>query len=253
LPQAGVYRLVVPVEARARALARIAYERGAREVVILAPAMSYGTKASQAFTDELGRLGGHVGQTITYPKGQKSFTDEAKKLKGLRFDAVFVADSADSLELIAPQLAVVNLVVAPPGAKVPKGGRAVLLLSTAEGLAPRYLRGSGRYSMGAIFAPGFYPDESDPVIGPYVKGFRAAYGSEPTVYDAYAADAVACIREAVGTGATTRAAVTTALGKIEIDGLTGTVKFDAARGRADTGRLFTVDSNSGGAFIRALP
>jgi ABC-type branched-subunit amino acid transport system substrate-binding protein len=164
---------------------------------------------------------------------------------------VFVADTADRLELIAPQLAAFDLVVVPPGSTArPPKGRHVLLLSMAEGLRPKFVRGAGRYCVGAVFAPGFYPDDTDPVIGPYAVRYRAAYGEDPTYLDAYAYDAVLAIRAALGAGATTRSAVATGLAGVRFRGLTGEVRFDAAHDRADAGLLYTVTTDSGGPAIR---
>jgi len=235
-----VYRVVVPVELRARALARAAYAAGARDFAVLAPDMAYGARASKAFKDEVTRLGGKVTVDLTYAKDATSFVDPVKKVAGQPFDALFIPDTAARLELIAPQLAVANLVVAAPGARKPKRGRTVVLLSTAEALAPAFLRGSGRYTVGALLAPGFYPDDTHERIGPYVQKFRAAYGVDPTYLDAYAYDAALCVRAAVEAGATSRAAVAQALGRQTIWGLTGQVRFDDARGRADEGVLFQV-------------
>jgi ABC-type branched-subunit amino acid transport system substrate-binding protein len=235
-----VFRVVVPVELRARALARAAYAAGARDFALLAPDMAYGTRATKAFKEEVTRLGGKVTVDVTYAKDATSFVDTVKKVAGQPFDALFVPDTAARLELIAPQLAVANLVVAPPGAKKPKRGRTIVLLSTAEALAPGFLRGSGRYTVGALLAPGFYPDDVSERIGPYVQRFRAAYGVDPTYLDAYAYDAALCVRAAVEAGATSRAAVAQALGKQSVSGLTGQVRFDDARGRADEGVLFQV-------------
>ena len=151
---------------------------------------------------------------------------------------------------MAPQLAVANLVVQPAGAGKPARGRAILLLATAEALTPKFLRGSGRYSTGALLAPGFYPDDADPRIGPFVARFRAAYGGEdPTYLDAYAWDAALVVRAAVEGGAKDRVAVAAAIAVGVVTGVTGEVRFDSAGARADAGVLFTV---VGGTAIRAV-
>jgi branched-chain amino acid transport system substrate-binding protein len=237
-----VFRVVVPVELRAQALARAAIAAGAKEFAILAPDMTYGTRAAKAFRDEVGRLGGTITADVSYAKDSTSFTDPVKKLAKVSFDALFVPDTAARLELIAPQLAVVDLVVKAPGAKKPRRGRGILLLATAEALSPAFLRGSGRYTVGALFAPGFYPDDTDARIGPFVLAYRAAYGADPTYLDAYGFDAALCVRTALVAGIRGRAAFTTWLGRATVQGVTGDVHFDQDRGRADPGRLYQVVS-----------
>jgi branched-chain amino acid transport system substrate-binding protein len=241
-----VYRVVIPVEQRARSLARAAYAAGVRDFAILAPDMAYGQRAGKAFKEEITRLGGKVTLEVTYAKDATSFVDQVKKISGTPFDALFIPDTAARLELIAPQLAVANLNVTRPGAKKPKRGRNIVLLSTAEALAPAFVRGSGRYTVGALFAPGFYPDDQHERIGPYVQRFRAAYGADPTYLDAYAYDAALCVRAAVESGAGSRAAVAQALARGQVAGLTGVVRFDEARGRADDGLLYQVASDAAG-------
>jgi len=141
-------------------------------------------------------------------------------------------------------------VVQPTGERRPRRGRPIALFSTAEALGPKFLRGSGRYTKGAVLAPGFFPDEADPRIGAYVARYRLAYGEDPTYLDAYAYDAALVVRAAVEAGARDRASLGAALAAGKTPGLTGDIAFDAARSRADRGVLFVVTAD--GATIRAL-
>jgi ABC-type branched-subunit amino acid transport system substrate-binding protein len=234
------FRIVISVEARAQALARHAYGAGARRFALLAPEIPYGQRAGKAFTDEVRRLGGEVVTEVGYAKDAKAFVEPAKKLAAADFDALFVPDTAARLELIAPQLAVLDLKVQGALLPQPKRGRGILLLATAEAITPKFLAGTGRYTVGAILAPGFYADASDALLAPYVARFRAAYGEDPTYLDAYAYDAALLVRAAVESGATDRATVTARLGEASLAGLTGTIRFDPRRQRADAGLLYVV-------------
>src|SRR5262249_39734768 len=178
-----------PAAARAGACAGWAVAGGARRFAILAPDIPYGARAAAAFQKEVEARGGTVVASEKYKKETTSFVEPVGRVAKASFDALFVPDTAAHLELLAPQLAVADLLVAPPNAKKAKRGRNVLLVATAEALAPRFLRGSGRYTNGAALAPGFYPDDADPRIAPYVQRFRVAYGDDPTWLDAYAYDA----------------------------------------------------------------
>ncbi len=249
-----VFCIVVQAESRARALAAYARGQGAKRFAILRPDMAYGTRAGKAFEDEVNAEGGQVVGTVTYAKDAVSFVDAAGKLSKLDFDAVFVPDTAAHLELIAPSLALVDLIAQPASAKKPRHGRAILLLSTAEAMSPKFIKEGARYAAGAAFAPGFYPDENDRQIGAYVTRYRAAYGDDPTYLDAYAWDAALVVRAMVENGAADRDAVARGLsalgGRSTVHGLTGDISFDASRGRGDRGLLYVV--NSDGTSIHAL-
>lgn len=247
-----IFQVRHSAEERARALARWAHARGVRDVAILRPDNGYGRAVAAAFRAETERLGAQVVVEATYDPGATSFGSAVKKLRK-PFGALFVPDMANRLELVAPALAQANLISAPIDAKKPKHGRKILLLSTAEALTSSYLRGSGRYSLGAVLAPGFYPDREHPLIGDFVDRYEQAVGRAPTVYEAYAYDAALAVRAAVEAGAATRSELAGALLSQRVRGLTGTVSFDSGRRRADDGRLFTVVQTEAGDFaIRAL-
>jgi ABC-type branched-subunit amino acid transport system substrate-binding protein len=259
-----VFRAVIPVESRARALAAWALAQGARRFAVLAPDLPYGSRARAAFEKEVSAGGGQIVATETYKKDATMFVEPVGRIAEKDFDALFVPDTAARLELIAPQLAVADLVVAPPGRKPPRPaggkkakGRPILLVATAEAITPKFLRGSGRYTLGAVLAPGFYPDDTDARSSAYVARYRQAYGDDPTWLDAYAYDAALLLHGAVESGAHDRPGVAAALAAASpahpVAGLTGDIAFDAAHARADRGRLYTVVVEGAAQAIRVLP
>jgi ABC-type branched-subunit amino acid transport system substrate-binding protein len=247
-----VFYVVHTAEDRARMLARHAIEVGVRDFAIFAPRSGYGRAVGRAFRDEVQRLGGQITVQVDYPDDARSFVEDVKRLRG-PWEAVFIPDQARRLELIAPALAAENFIATPIEARPPRHGRKMLLLSTAEFLAPAYLRSTGRYSRGAVFAPGFYPDRADPEIGRFVDRYEEAFGRAPTTLDAYAYDAALAVRAAVEGGARTRAEVGAAMVRGVVPGVTGRVGFDSARERAGSGVLYTVAEDEDGSYaIRAL-
>lgn len=239
-----VFHVMHSAEARARALARRAYARGARKFAVLAPDSGYGRAVTAAFTAELQRLGAAVVSEQSYPAETKSFTSVVKKLSGA-WQAVFVPDQADKLELIAPALAAAGFVPRPFGEKRAPGGKPVLLLSTAEGLKEGYATDAGRNSIGAMLAPGFYPDLDDPVARSFIERFTAANGHSPGAIDAYAYDAAQLV---AATGAGSRGQVADGLPGLRLAGVTGELAFDASHRRSDDGVIYTVvpaDDGSG--------
>ncbi|MFH0902630.1 MAG: penicillin-binding protein activator, partial [Pseudomonadota bacterium] len=249
-----VFHVIVPVDQRARALARYAWKQGARVFAVLAPDIAYGKRAAQAFADEATKLGGRVAANLTYPKGATTFVEPVGKLSSLAIDALFVPDVAARLELIAPQLAASDLVVRTPGrSKEPRRGQPIVLCATAEALSQRFIRSAGRYAEGAILAPGFYPDDADSRLRPFVTRFRAAYGGEdPTYLDAYSYDSALVARTAVQTGAKEPETLAAAIASKTFAGLTGDIRFDSDGLRADAGVLYTVVIEEGQYAVRAL-
>ncbi len=251
-----VFYMLQSAETRARALALHSVERGVRRFAVMRPSGGYGRVVGAAFAAEVAALGGTIVGEAIYQRNSTSFGDVIATLPG-DFEALFIPDRGDQLALIAPALAAADLVAQPRSAKPrtrqPKVGRGFLLLSTAEFLAPSYVRGAARYSLGGILAPGFYPDALDPRIGDFVTRYERAYGKPPTPLDAYAYDAALLIADAITSGRGSRAAISAYLAEAEILGVTGTVAFDDSRRRRDRGLLYQVVQTEDGAYaIRAM-
>jgi ABC-type branched-subunit amino acid transport system substrate-binding protein len=231
-------------EARARELARRALALGVKRFAVMHPESEYGTTTSAAFVAAVEQGGGKIVSTTTYKKETTNFAPVAKKLSG-EFEAVFVADEAEKLGLLAPAIAASGFQPKPFGTKKTKKLNPVLLLSTVEDLKAAYLAAAGRHSEGALFAPGFYPDDSDPASKTFIERFTAAFGHSPGATEAYAYDAA---QLAASGGASGRASLVQALEKGTLGGVTGTIRFDSAHRRVDPGVVYTVVEETGGAF-----
>src|SRR5262249_15502233 len=147
--------------------------------------------------------------------------------------------------LIAPAIAASGAV--PKAVPFPKkvlGGRPVLLLSTADDLTADFLASAGRHAEGGLFAPGFYPDDGEPAIKPFVDRYTMAYGKPPRATAAYAFDAA---QLAAAAGSAGRAGLAATLATGQLAGVTGAIKFDPDHHRADPGLVFTV-VDTGGQF-----
>ena len=242
-----VFHIRHSAEARARTLARLALGKGVTRFAVFAPDSGYGKAVTAAFADVVEKTGGAIVKRVTYPKDTRSFAKQAKEL-GDGFDALFVPDSADALALAAPAIAAAgNIPRALPFPKKVLGGRPILLLSTAEDLTNDFLTSAGRHAQGALLAPGFYPDDADPVTKPFLDRFVVAYGHAPGAGEAYAYDAAQLVAAAGGAKAT-RASLASALAGGTLAGVTGAIKFDADHRRADPGVIYTVVEETGGAW-----
>ncbi len=242
------FQLIHAPEARVAELARRALKLGVREAAILAPDSASGKRLRDAFRKQFTAGGGKVTVEATYVAGVNTFSTAVASLKKASFQAVFVPDAADRLELIAPALAFADLWPQPfPVARAKSGGakvpRKILLLSTANDLSPKLIQNAGRYVQGALLSPGFFADENDDRAHAFVEAYRTAYGQDPHAAEAYAYDGVRLLRGATETGAHTRSEVLKTLASGAFPGLTGTVRFGPDHGRIDPPMVYIVDGD----------
>lgn len=239
-------------EARAAALARTALELGARRFAILGPDSASGKRLAAAYRAAVQAGGGTISGHITYQPTATSFSAEVANLRRLPFDAVFIPDDANRVELIAPALAVADVWPRSPRQFTNtaresfvsgSGRREALLLSTAIGLSAKFVRSVERYIQGALFCPGFYPSE-DMRSASFVTRFRETYGAQPSATDAYGYDAMSVLKGAVERGAKTRADVLRILTSQSFEGLTGDIRFGADHTRIDSPIIYVVDGDT---------
>jgi ABC-type branched-subunit amino acid transport system substrate-binding protein len=239
-------------EARAAALARTALSLGARKFAILGPDNASGKRLSAAYKHAVEAGGGTVTGHVTYAPAATSFSTEVASLRKIPFDALFVPDDANKLELITPALAVADLWPRSPrqafaAAHSPTlsvvGRREALLLSTALGVSGKFIHNVERYVQGALLCPGFYPSD-DMRSANFVTRFRETYGAQPSATDAYGYDAVSVLRGAVERGARTRADMIRILSTQSFEGLTGDVRFGPDHNRVDSPIIYVVEGDS---------
>jgi branched-chain amino acid transport system substrate-binding protein len=255
-PGAGstAFQILHPPEIRAAELGRRALVLGARRFAVLAPDSTNGRRLTEAFVRAVTTGGGRVTAQATYPAGASAFSASVARIRKAPFEAIFVADDASRLELVAPALAAADLWPEPYGtpAQPPAPGapprRGVLLLSPAVGLGPQLLRNAGRYVQGALLAPGFFADANDPRSGSFVGQFRTLYGQDPGAADAYGYDAFRLLVSAIGGGAKNRSDLLRTIATAPFEGVTGTIKFGADHTRVDPPPVYVVSGDA----IRAL-
>jgi ABC-type branched-subunit amino acid transport system substrate-binding protein len=245
-------------EARARALAKRALAEHLTTFLVLRPDNLYGKSVGDAFMEEIARGGGTlVGSAVDYPQDASATTlvklVNAGKL-GSGWQAVFVPDTAAELELVASAINGDKSRIIKPirtkKTKALKGAQPVVLLATAEGLEGKFLANTGNSADGALLAPGFYADDTDPAAKDFLDRFKGAYGGDPKANEAYAYDAA---QLAAAGGARSRGALADTIAHGAIPGVTGTIQFDAAHRRADPPHIYSVVQEDNGYAIRLLP
>lgn len=247
-----VFHVMHSAEARAHTLARRAGKLGLQRFAVLRPENGYGAAVAAAFKAEVAAQGGAIVVEVTYKADSKSFAGIVKKLSG-SWQAVFVPDASDRVELIAPALAAAGFLARPAGTKKATGGRPIVLLSTVEGVGDDYVREAGRYSEGSLLAPGYFPGAVDELGLAFERIYLDATGKTPTAVDAYAYDAVRAIAAVVADGARNRGELVRRLASARLDGVTGSISFDGNHRRADDGMVYTVEVDGGGtATVRSM-
>jgi len=251
--QSTAFQLVHDADARVRALAQVARARGIRSFAVMAPDNDLARRNVEAFRQAVTTLGGQIMVEVKYAPAATAFTKEVDALKKQRWEALFVPDSAEKLELIGPALAVADLWPQPATAVLaavrekPKkrtaaaNRRNILLLSTAPGVSKRTLTRAGRYLQGTLVTPGYFADPDQASASRFVSEFKGLYGHEPSASDAYGFDGVHVLRACVERGARTRADVLRMLASGgEFQGVTGVIHFGTDHGRQDRALVYEV-------------
>ncbi|MFH2010557.1 MAG: ABC transporter substrate-binding protein [bacterium] len=232
----AIFRAVHSPVQRARALAaHLSATRKVQRVAVVHPDNGYGRRVGAAFAAEATRRKLTVAATVAYRRSDTTLYKQFQPLVAKGVQAVFVADSAVRLELVAPQLALAGLQAAST-ARLGRGK--VLLLSTAEGLRSRLVKNVAHAVAGAILAPGYYPDAADPVLGGFVAAFTKVFGHPPGRYAALGYLAVQRIRGLLVRKAWGRVSLVRAL-RAQRDAKARPI-FDKNGERADAPRLYQV-------------
>jgi len=155
------------------------------------------------------------------------------------FDALFIPDFASKVALIAPALAVEDVVTTTCDTRellrlrrmTGRGDlQAVQLLGANGWDDPVLVDKAARYVECSIFVDGFFAASERPATRSFVQAFREKHGHPPSILEASAHDAARMIRQVVERGAATRDGVRAGLAEMKgFQGATGDLSFDARR------------------------
>lgn len=189
-----MFSLVPSNAPRAHRLAAFVHQLGkGKRVAIINPKSVFGRSMATEFRNAIESSGGVVVTTIEYPPTTKVF-DNVEPLQHVSFDTVFVPDRAQTVGRIASALANIGTWSTAQGRPAPEG-RAITLVATADGLATTDLRSNRRYLDGAVFAPGYFPTNSDPAAQQLIAYYQQTSGNTPTLVEALAHDSVYLLRQ----------------------------------------------------------
>ena len=216
----GQYLFNTAVNSRALVRDIAAYATGPlgwKRFCILAPRDQYGAEMTQAFAEEIHRLGGEIIAVDTYRPDDNDFGPPIKRIKeadlkrygkmespptppqkkGIKetkiyipgFDAIFLPGEAQKVSLIAGQI---RFYAAKVG-----------LLGTNGMDTPELLHFDARAVEEAIFADSFFVDGPDPAVRNFVEQYRKRFQQPPTAFAAQAYEATKLVLDGILKGATT--------------------------------------------------
>ena len=157
------------------------------------------------------------------------------------FDGLFIADSARNVSLVAPALAVENVVTDAcdkadikrisdtTGEKHPK---TVELLGWTAWYDPDFdlVQRAGHYVECSVFVDGFFAQSARPATKAFVEAFQKTYGHEPGLMEAEAYDAGRMIEQVMAAHPATRDAFREGFAALKnFDGATGTTTIGPDR------------------------
>ncbi len=168
------------------------------------------------------------------------------------FDAIFIPDFAKNLALVAPALAVEDVVTTTcdpreveriKKATGREGLKAVQLLGGNGWDDPALFEKAGKYVECAVFVDGFFAGSERPETKRFTEAFLKRYGHPPSILEASAYDAARMVRQLVETDrVATRDGLRAGLAALKgFKGATGDLSFDARREPARALFFLTVD------------
>ncbi len=255
-----VFRNMLTAGAQAKALADYALgSRRLKRFAVVYPNIPYGVELANAFWDEVDSRGGEMRGAETYDHDRTTFSPLVKDLIGkvevaaekhhgssdkdryqpADFDAVFIPDFAKNVALVAPALAVEDLVTItcdPSGLERLRKStnhrdlKPVQLLGANGWDDPTLIEKAGRYVECAVFVDGFFSGSKRAETKRFVDAFQGKYQHPPSILEASSFDAARMLRRVLEGGAVSRDAVRMGLGALRgFQGATGDLHFDAKR------------------------
>lgn len=208
-------------------------ELEAERFAVLFPDEPLGRRWVDCFSEGIEKLGGEVVLTEPYPLNDTDFSSTILRLKKADleqdgfvedienengdveelytpgFEAIFLPADAVRAGLIIPQLLFHEF-------------NTVGILGTSSWNSEAFLKLTGSYANGVVFADGFFKESTDPVVETFVTRYRARFNAEPDLFAAQSYDATRLILAAMKKGALTPAKVKAAIAEtVDFPGVSG--------------------------------
>lgn len=214
-------------------LAKYATEKlGKKTAAVLYNAGSdYSKGIADSFKSKFEGAGGQVGEFLTYNDKDTDFKAQLTKIKSLNPDVVVLPDYYNVVGLIAKQ-------------------------AREMGITSQFLGGDGWESEeltkiggdavnGALYINHYYSGDTDSAVKTFVESYKKEYNKEPDAFAALGYDTSKILVKAIEkAGKTDGAAIKDALAGMEMDSVTGHIKFGSDRSAIKSATIIKVDGNN---------
>lgn len=193
-----IFQVGFPPKEQVQALVKEAFGRGYRSFGVYYPNNNYGQTLATLFVEEVRSRGGRITANSEYNRNSRDHYAEARKLKKSigrfdeptrqsGFDALFIPDSYQLINLIVPALLFNDI-------------KNVPLLGTNAWNDPGLTLSIADQFPGSFFVDLYDGNSKSKRVQDFVDKFGAAFGRSPRVLEAVGYDVMMMIRSAAGSG-----------------------------------------------------
>ena len=191
----------------------------------------YSKGIADSFKSKFEGAGGQVGEFLTYNDKDTDFKAQLTKIKSLNPDVVVLPDYYNVVGLIAKQ-------------------------ARDMGITSQFLGGDGWESEeltkiggkavdGALYINHYYSGDQDAAVKTFVDSYKKEYNKEPDAFAALSYDTSKILVKAIEkAGKTDGAAIKDALAGMEMNSVTGNIKFGSDRSAIKSATIIKVDGNN---------
>ncbi|WP_312644046.1 ABC transporter substrate-binding protein [Hydrogenoanaerobacterium sp.] len=207
---------------------------GAKKLGVIYINSDWGKSCYDNFKKQADVEGLEIVETVSYVQDEKDFSSLITKLKAANPDTVCIMDQG-----AVPQI--IN--------QIKSSGWDVPITTLGPGTSQQLIDLCGENAEGLLLTSPFFFDPADAEITAWKDEFVSKAGFEPTIHPACAFDCVNLLAEAIkasGDGEVTRQTIRDNLAKVEMQGVTGPIKFNEA---GDITRQYLICGVENGKYV----
>ena len=176
----------------------------------------YSIGIAEAAKEQFESNGGTVVEYVSYNDGDKDFSAQLTNIKSSNPDVLVLPDYYSVVPVIADQAR--------------KIGITSQLMGGDGWDSPELVKIGGDAVEGALFVNHYSPDDSDPEVQEFVNSYKEKFGQTPDAFAALSYSTLQLFEEAItNAGSTDGEAVRDAIKNINVDTISGNIKFDENR------------------------
>lgn len=190
----------------------------------------YSKGIADSFKSKFESAGGTVGEFLTYNDKDTDFKAQLTKIKSLNPDVIVLPDYYNVVGLIAKQAREMGI---------------TSQLLGGDGWESEDLTKIGGDAVnGALYINHYYSEDSDENVKKFVESYKKEYNKEPDSFAALSYDTSKILVKSIEkAGKTDSAAIKDALNGMEMDSVTGHIKFGSDRSAVKGAVIIKIDGN----------